>query len=110
MTFGSHVDKVGDEVFGMALVLHAGAWAEYIAVDEDCVSPKPTNIPFEQAASLPLAGLTAYHSLVHAGYRVRPGSRVLIIGEGILHSVTSAYCTLHIALCRLCILNSVASA
>ena len=45
----------GDEVFGVS----AGSWAEYAAAREDRLAPKPANASFEEAAGVPVAGLTA---------------------------------------------------
>jgi NADPH:quinone reductase-like Zn-dependent oxidoreductase len=60
----------GDEVFGGG----SGALAEYVAVAEDGLVPKPANLSFEQAAAVPVAGLTALQGLGDRG-RLRPGSR-----------------------------------
>ena len=59
--------RVGDGVFGMAFVLTTGACAEYVAVDQSLVSHKPAALTHKEAASIPLAGLTSYQSLVHFG-------------------------------------------
>lgn len=67
--------KPGDEVFGMG----SGTFAEYVAVREDQVAIKPTNLTFEQAAAVPVAALTALQALRDTG-RIRPGQRVLING------------------------------
>ena len=66
--------KPGDEVYGFG----HGAFAEYIAVPEDSLAPKPANLTFEQAAAVPLGAVTALQGL-RAG-EIRPGQRVLIIG------------------------------
>ena len=67
--------KAGDEVFGV----RAGALAEYICVKaERAVVMKPSNVTFEQAASIPTA-LTALQGLRDAG-RVKAGQKVLING------------------------------
>jgi NADPH:quinone reductase-like Zn-dependent oxidoreductase len=66
---------VGDEVFGIG----KGSFAEYASAREDKLVPKPANITFEQAAVLPVSGLTALQSLRDAG-RVQAGQHVLIIG------------------------------
>jgi NADPH:quinone reductase-like Zn-dependent oxidoreductase len=66
---------VGDEVFGIA----RGSFAEYAAALADKLAPKPANITFEQAAVVPVSGLTALQSLRDAG-RVEPGQKVLITG------------------------------
>ncbi len=58
-----------------------GTFAEYIAVEKQYVYPKPEHLSFEQAAAVPLAGLTAYRALFS---RCQPleGNRVLITGIG----------------------------
>jgi NADPH:quinone reductase-like Zn-dependent oxidoreductase len=68
--------RPGDEVFGHVL---EGAFAEYWAVPEDRLGAKPANLSFEQAAAVPLAGLTALQGLRDHG-RVEAGQKVLIIG------------------------------
>ena len=69
--------KVGDEVFGSA----AGTFAEYVVAAESNLVPKPANVTFEQAAAVPMSGLTALQGLRDVG-RLQPGQRVLIIGAG----------------------------
>ncbi|MBO1911937.1 NADP-dependent oxidoreductase, partial [Microvirga sp. 3-52] len=54
-----------------------GTYAEYVAVNEDLVALKPANVSFEEAASVPLAGLTAWQCLVDFG-QVKSGDKVLI--------------------------------
>src|SRR6516162_6717312 len=65
--------KPGDEVYGFG----HGAFAEYIAVPQDSLAPKPENLTFEQAAAVPLAAVTALQGLRAGG--IRPGQRVLIV-------------------------------
>jgi NADPH:quinone reductase-like Zn-dependent oxidoreductase len=65
----------GDDVFGVG----TGTLAEYVAVPEDGLTAKPANLSFEQAAAVPVAGLTALQGLRDKG-RVQPGQRVLING------------------------------
>ena len=68
--------SVGDEVFGG----RAGAFAEYVLVPEDrAIAHKPANVSFEQAASLPIAAITALQSLQDKG-GLQAGERVLING------------------------------
>ncbi|HKP98825.1 MAG TPA: NAD(P)-dependent alcohol dehydrogenase [Actinomycetes bacterium] len=67
--------KPGDEVFGAG----TGTLAEYVAVPEDALVLKPANVSFEQAAAVPVAGLTALQGLRDKG-RIRSGQRVLING------------------------------
>ncbi len=65
----------GDEVFGIG----KGAFAEYARAPESKLAPKPANLTFEQAAAVPVSGLTALQGLRDHG-RVEPGQKVLIIG------------------------------
>ena len=69
----------GDAVFGDLVSSGWGAFAEYVCVRESALAPKPENLTFEQAAAVPLAGLTALHGLRDAG-RIQAGQRVLING------------------------------
>jgi len=66
--------KIGDEVFGIA----KGSFAEYAVAREDKLTHKPENLSFEQAAAVPISGLTALVALDAAGVTV--GSNVLIVG------------------------------
>ena len=75
---GSNVKrfKPGDEVFGGG----NGAFAEYITVGEDgALAMKPANVSFRQAASVPIAALTALQALRDTG-KLEPGQKVLING------------------------------
>src|ERR687891_2156718 len=65
----------GDEVFGTC----HGSFAEYATAREDKIAPKPANLTFGQAATVPSTGTTALQGLRDVG-RVQPGHRVLIIG------------------------------
>jgi len=68
--------KPGDDVFGG----RTGAFAEYvIASAEGSVVPKPAGVTFEQAASMPIAAVTALQALRDSG-KLRPGQKVLING------------------------------
>ena len=58
-----------------------GTFAELVAVPEECVFPKPARLSFEEAASLPVAGMTAYRALFPVG-RVEAGETVLVLGAG----------------------------
>src|SRR5215203_5141853 len=68
----------GEEVFGWCSGL-GGAFAEYAAASEDALAPKPTNLTFEQAAAVPMAGIVALQALRDHG-NVRAGQKVLING------------------------------
>jgi NADPH:quinone reductase-like Zn-dependent oxidoreductase len=68
--------KPGDEIFGAK----DGALAEYVVVRETgWIAPKPANLTFEQAASIPIAAITALQSLRDRA-KVQPGQKVLING------------------------------
>lgn len=71
--------RVGDEVYGALRPPHSGSYAEYIRVPETWVARKPTTLSFEEAASLPVVGLTALQ-LLRDKARVRNGDRVLVNG------------------------------
>lgn len=68
--------KVGDEVFARP-AMENGTYSEYVAVDEDLVALKPQNVSFEEAASVPLAGLTAWQCIVDFG-KIKAGDKILI--------------------------------
>jgi len=65
----------GDEVFGTC----EGSFADYAVAREDRLAPKPTNLSFEQAATVPISAQTALQALRDTA-QVRPGQTVLIIG------------------------------
>lgn len=71
--------QVGDEVYGFVSPLRGGAYAEYVAVDQNSVAIKPKNLTWEQAAVVPVAGLTALQSLLDLG-RLQAGQQVLVNG------------------------------
>lgn len=78
---GSKVNrfKVGDEVFARPADFKIGTFAEYIAINENDVALKPKNISMEQAASIPLVGLTAWQALVEKA-NLKRGQKVFIQG------------------------------
>jgi NADPH:quinone reductase-like Zn-dependent oxidoreductase len=67
--------RPGDDVFGSC----RGAFAEYGCASEDALALKPANVTFEQAAAVPIAGLSALQSLRDKG-RIQRGQKVLING------------------------------
>jgi NADPH:quinone reductase-like Zn-dependent oxidoreductase len=74
--------RVGDEVFGMPFFPRpASAYAEYVAGPSRHFARKPASLDHAQAAALPLAGLTAWQSLVDAA-DIQRGQRVLIHAAG----------------------------
>ena len=66
---------LGDEVFGIG----KGSFAEFTAAREDKLAHKPARLTFEQAAAMPISGLTALQGLTDVG-RLAAGQRVLVIG------------------------------
>ncbi|MGG0304177.1 NADP-dependent oxidoreductase [Bacillus albus] len=69
--------KVGDEIYARPRKNKIGTFAEYIAIHEDDVALKPKNLSFEEAASIPLVGLTSYQAL-HDIMHLRKGQKILI--------------------------------
>jgi NADPH:quinone reductase-like Zn-dependent oxidoreductase len=67
--------RIGDAVFG----IHHGTFAEYACTKAGVLAPKPTSLSFEEAATMPMAGLTALQGLRDEG-QLQPGQRVLIVG------------------------------
>ena len=70
--------QVGDEVFGYVRRdwVHGGTFAEYVAAPVRTLARKPSTLSFEEAAAVPLAGLTAYQSIRRSG--VSAGQTVLV--------------------------------
>ena len=69
--------KIGDEVYSRPAIDRNGSYAEYIAVRESEVAFKPKSITHEEAASIPLVGLTVWESLVTTA-NIQAGQKVLI--------------------------------
>lgn len=69
--------KPGDEVFARPDQDRIGAFAEFIAISENDVAKKPRALDMEQAASVPLVGLTAWQALIEKA-KLQPGQKVLI--------------------------------
>ena len=67
--------KEGDPVYGTC----DGSFAEYACAKAERLAPKPANLSFEQAAAVPVSGMTALSGLRDAG-NLQSGQRVLIIG------------------------------
>lgn len=68
--------RAGDEVYGTC---ESGTFAEYAAALEGRLAPKPPSLTFEQAAVVPVSGVTALQG-VRDGGRVEPGQKVMVIG------------------------------
>ena len=69
--------KPGDEVYARPADGRIGAFAEFIAIKEDDVAIKPKALTMEEAASIPLVGLTAWQALIERA-NLKHGQKVLI--------------------------------
>jgi NADPH:quinone reductase-like Zn-dependent oxidoreductase len=69
--------KRGDEVYARPDKDRIGTFAEFIAMSEDDVAIKPKELTMEEAASIPLVGLTAWQALVEKA-NLKPGQKVFI--------------------------------
>ncbi|MBW3523532.1 NADP-dependent oxidoreductase [Chryseobacterium sp. NKUCC03_KSP] len=69
--------KVGDEIYARPSDFHIGTFAEFISINEKDVALKPNNLTMEEAASIPLVGLTAWQALVEKS-KVQKGQKVFI--------------------------------
>jgi len=69
--------KIGDEIYGRPRKSKIGTFAEYISIHEDDIALKPKNVSFEEAASIPLVGLTSYQAL-HDIMQLQKGQKILI--------------------------------
>lgn len=69
--------KAGDEVYARPRDHRIGTFAEYIAVDQADLALKPASLTMEEAAAVPLVGLTAWQALVEVA-KVKPGQKVFI--------------------------------
>ncbi len=78
--------QVGDEVYARPRDLRIGTFAEYIAIDQDDVAPKPHSLTLREAAAVPLVSLAAWQALVDRA-DLKPGQKVLVhAGSGGLGS------------------------
>jgi NADPH:quinone reductase-like Zn-dependent oxidoreductase len=76
--------EAGDEVVGYVrgeIQRAHGGYAEFVAPDQRTLAVKPRGLTWEQAAALPLAGLTAYRGVVHA-LNVAAGETLVVHGAG----------------------------
>jgi len=69
--------KVGDEVYARPADHRIGTFADFIAIKEADVAIKPKKLSMEQAASIPLVGLTAWQALIEKG-NLKKGEKVFI--------------------------------
>ncbi len=77
---GAHARHAGERVFGvLSPFARDGAFAEFVVVPHDAVTPMPGSLGFADAAALPIAGGTALQALVDVAH-VAAGQRVLVTG------------------------------
>lgn len=69
--------KVGDRVFARPATTRQGTYAEFVPVEENLLARMPENMSFEEAAAIPLAGLTAWQTLVDVA-KIKEGDKVLV--------------------------------
>lgn len=70
--------KTGDEVFGCIGFPGLGkTYAEFAVADPKLITKKPSDVPFEEAAAIPLAGLTAYQA-INEHLKIAEGQKILI--------------------------------
>jgi len=69
--------KAGDEIYARPRKSKIGNFAEYSAIHEDDIALKPKNLSFEEAASIPLVGLTSYQALTDI-LQLKKGQKILI--------------------------------
>jgi NADPH:quinone reductase-like Zn-dependent oxidoreductase len=76
---GSRVQrfKRGDEVYARPDQDRIGAFAEFISIKEDAVASKPKELTMEEAASIPLVGLTSWQALIERA-NLKAGQKVLV--------------------------------
>src|ERR1700749_3725088 len=89
--FSGVVDQIGSDVIGSDVVGYApgdgvfgatsgmGSYAEYVAVKAAVIARKPSNLSFEEAASVPVAAQTAWHGIFTHGH-LEKGQTILIHG------------------------------
>lgn len=75
--FDVHQFQPGDRVWGLVDTLRSGAYAEYCAVNALLLRKMPENLSFEEAATVPMAGSTAWFGLVEMA-KLQAGQRVLV--------------------------------
>ena len=71
--------RIGDEVYGDLSGSGWGTFAEYVAVSDQAIAHKPSNLSFEEAAAVPMAATTALQAIRDKG-RIGTGQKVLIQG------------------------------
>jgi len=71
--------KVGDDVYGRPSADRDGSYAEFIEIKASEVALMPKTITYDEAATIPVAGTTAWETLINRA-KIQKGQRVLILG------------------------------
>ena len=71
--------QTGDRIYTRLPIRKIGAFAEYVAVEQDAIAKMPEGYDFNTAAAIPLTGLTAYQAIVEE-LEAKPGETILIPG------------------------------
>ncbi len=74
--------KPGDPVFGLINAFKGGAYAEYLIINQSRAAKIPDPISMEEAAAMPIAGLTAWQGIVKLGKGKKGGSILINGGSG----------------------------
>jgi zinc-binding alcohol dehydrogenase/oxidoreductase len=80
LNWGDHQHVFGKD-FKILGLPDNGCLAQYVTVHDSAIFPKPLHLSFEQAAAIPLGGLTGYRALFSRG-RLKPGEKLLLTGIG----------------------------
>lgn len=72
--------KPGDAVWGFVEAFNRGTYAEFVKVKEEEIGPKPQTLSFEEAASIPLVGLTAYQAFIYTA-QLKKGDHIIVNGS-----------------------------
>ncbi len=71
--------KVGQEVYALPNIMRNGTYAEFVAVQASTIANKPNSVNHTEAATIPLAGLTAWQGIFDQG-KLEAGQKILIHG------------------------------
>lgn len=73
--------KVGDKVFSLINIYDTGSFAEFVSVDSSAISKMPLGLSFEDASTIPCAGITAWQAIMNK-INIKAGHRVYISAGG----------------------------
>lgn len=70
--------RIGDEVFGRLSIERNGSYAEYVRVKVNELARMPRTLTFDEAATIPLVGITAWETLINRA-KIKKGQKVLVL-------------------------------